>query len=236
MTQEQIAKIIAEHRIGGPKQFHTYSDNDLRLASRILTELEPVLAALRAEAMQEACAQYELKRWKEANAAKPDWEKLWVEQSERAEHAERRLAEFEARLVATQTMAEAWADAATDGKPTIVIKDQEAALRSASIALQFRLAASEARCEELVAAIRDAREFALSYAVRNPQWTKDGVLQDPCGAHAWLGRASELVASGGSTVVCPCQVCGRTAINRCDRPNCPRSASPGQNRRNCKNE
>jgi hypothetical protein len=33
-------------------------------------------------------AEYELRRWKEVDANRPDWEKLWEEQSERAEKAD----------------------------------------------------------------------------------------------------------------------------------------------------
>lgn len=36
---------------------------------------------------------YELKRWEEATAERPDWEKLWAEQADRAEAAEASLAE-----------------------------------------------------------------------------------------------------------------------------------------------
>lgn len=36
---------------------------------------------------------YELKRWGEATAKRPDWEKLWAEQADRAEAAEASLSE-----------------------------------------------------------------------------------------------------------------------------------------------
>jgi hypothetical protein len=46
---------------------------------------------------------YELKRWKEVDANKPDWEKLWEEQSEKADalkaQVDRLLAKEAARIV-----------------------------------------------------------------------------------------------------------------------------------------
>lgn len=49
-------------------------------------------------------AEYELKRWKEAHANKPDWEKLWAEQVEAKEKAE---AELEADRKAAKLIREA---------------------------------------------------------------------------------------------------------------------------------
>lgn len=47
-----------------------------------------IIAALRAERERAERAEYELNRWKEVRANAPDWEKLWAEQSARAEKAE----------------------------------------------------------------------------------------------------------------------------------------------------
>lgn len=41
---------------------------------------------------------YELKRWKEVNAQRPDWEKLWAEQADRAEAAEAEVERLRAAL------------------------------------------------------------------------------------------------------------------------------------------